>query len=381
MSDRIYFDYAAATPLDERVFAAMQPYFSDQFHNPSAMYGSARRVKTDYQEAKHRIASHLGAKSQELIMTAGATESIALALTAARDTHIVTSAIEHDAVLASARQGNHSIVAVDGKGMVNLEELADAITDETTLVSIGYANSELGTIQRLRLVADIIEEKRAQRRARANKRPLWFHTDASQAAGLLDLNVSRLGVDMLTLNAAKCYGPKQVGLLWARSGVKLSSLIPGGGQERGLRSGTENVAGVIGFAEALRIAEKKRKSETLRFHQMRDDLQKILCAELPELIVSGHPKYRLANHLHVALDGLDAERVVFALDMRDIEVATGSACAANKHTRSHVLEAIGLSETTADGSIRLTLGRFTKESDIERIARTLVEVMREERQR
>ena len=375
--DLIYLDHAAATPLDARVFAAMQPYFHDLFFNPSSPYAQALSVRRDYEDAKHRIAQAIGAKSDELVMTAGATESINLAF-ASIGGHIITSPIEHHAVLASAMQYETTFAEVDDKGVVKAESIKRAIRPDTRLISIALANNELGTIQPLRAIASLVHEERKQRLTQGNTTPLYIHSDASQGAGQIDVHVTRLGIDLLTLNAGKMYGPKQVGLLWAASGVILLPHITGGGQERGIRSGTENVAGTVGFATALELAEKHRKFEAERLSGLRDRLQSRLLSTFEAAIISGHQKRRLPGHLHISFPGIDAERLVFGLEARGVMVATGSACAANKGTRSHVLTAIGLAPDVADGSVRITLGHLTDESVIARAADILVDVIQKE---
>jgi len=376
----IYLDHAAATPLDPEVLAAMQPYFSDAFYNPSSPYAPAVKVRREYEAAKAKIASIIGAKSGELTMTAGATESINLAF-AAGDGHIVTTAIEHQAVLAAASRHNHTLVTVDKNGRVNPDDIKKAIRSDTWLVSIGLANSEIGTVQPLRKIADIVNAVRKNRLAEGNKTPLYLHSDASQGAGQLDLHVTRLGVDMLTLNAAKVYGPKQVGLLYASRSVKLKPLVLGGGQEAGLRSGTENVPGVIGMAKALSMADSRRVEEVRRMTALRDKLQAKLTETFSDAVVSGHPKHRLASHLHISFPGIDAERLVFGLEARGVLVATGSACAANKGTRSHVLIAIGLDDRTADGSLRISIGKHTDEAQIDAAAKAIIDTVNIEKAR
>jgi len=257
----MYLDHAAATPLDERVFLAMQPYFSEKFMNPSSPYAPALAVRRDYEAAKQVIASSIGAKPDELVMTAGATESINLAF-GSMNGHVVTANIEHHAVLAAAKTRDHTLVASDERGIVTAESVRGAIRPDTQLVSVALANNELGTVQPLRDIAAVIRAEREARLTRGDTTPIYLHSDASQGAGQLDVHVARLGVDLLTLNAGKVYGPKQVGLLWAASHVRLSPQIVGGGQERGLRSGTENVAGTVGFAKAMELAERNRKSES-----------------------------------------------------------------------------------------------------------------------
>lgn len=381
MSRDIYLDYAAATPCDERVFLAMQPYIKEQFYNPSAAYTPARRVRAAYDEAKQRIAAAIGAKRDELVMTAGATESINIAFNGVvrPGDHVVIGATEHPAVRSVAGQYDCAVARASEKGIIKPEAVERCISEQTVLVSVTAADSEVGVVQPLKDIASVIHEVRLKRQKMGNDTPLYFHTDASQAAGAVDLHVARLGVDMMTLNAAKCYGPKQVGLLWASTQTNLRPYILGGGQERGLRSGTENIAGVVGFATALEYVQAHRHEESKRLAALRDNLQKQLLKAVPELLVNGHPKKRLPGHLHVSLDGLDAERVVFHLDMKGIYCATGAACAANKGTRSPVLTAIGLTDTQADGSLRFSLGRQTTEADTRRAAVAIVEAIKTER--
>lgn len=376
----IYLDHAAATPIDPKVLAAMEPYFSHDFYNPSAPYSPAVKVRREYEAAKQVIARAIGAKADDLVMTAGATESINLAFLNVYG-HVITSAIEHHAVLAVAKRLGATLLAPDAKGIVSAQQVKEAMTPETQLVSIALANNELGTIQPLRDIAEVVKQERDRRLAENNHTPIFLHTDASQGVGQLDVNVARLGVDMLTLNAAKVYGPKQVALLWAAPHVTLAPYIVGGGQERGLRSGTENVAGVIGFAKAMELASAHRKFESDRLQKLRDGLQKALTEAFPIAVISGNQKHRLAGHLHISFPNLDAERVLFALETRGVLVATGSACAANKGTRSHVLTAIGLAPEVADGSLRLTLGHLSNEENIPKAAAIIVEEISKEYQR
>ena len=375
----IYLDNAAATPVDSRVLAAMMPYFSDEFYNPSAAYLSARKVRADVEEARHTLAKLIGAKSAEIIVTAGATESINLALGGVEG-RIVTTAVEHSAVLETARQRGGYILSVDDRGRINLDELRNSLTDDVVLVSVGYVNSETGVVQNMRAIAEIVQTVRDERQVRGVTTPLYLHTDASQAAGLLDLNVSRLGVDLMTLNAGKCYGPKQVGLLYVRAGIHLKPLILGGGQEMGLRSGTENVTGIIGFAKALELAEKLRGSEVKRLSELRSKLKQYLINNLPDVRINENTKANSPAILNISVSGVDGERVVFGLDERGVQVATGSACAANKGVRSHVLTAMGLDEAAVDGSLRISMGRFTTEQDINQAGQIIVDVINEQRQ-
>ena len=373
----IYLDHAAATPMDRRVFDAMQPYFIELFFNPSSPYLPAVSVHRDYEAAKRTLANLIGGKPGEVIMTAGATESINLAFTGVGG-HVVVANIEHPAVLSCAKNMEHTIIAADKSGIISAEAVKSAITPKTRLVSVALANNELGTIQSLRDIAAVVRSEREARLVRGDDTPIYFHSDASQGVGQLDVNVARLGVDMLTLNAGKMYGPKQVGLLWAASFVRLSPQIFGGGQERGLRSGTENVAGVVGFARALELAVEHRKFESDRLAKLRDYLQSVLVDAFPNAVVSGHQKHRLSGHLHISFPGIDGERLVFLLENCGVLVATGSACAANKAAKSHVLDAIGMSDELAGGSIRITLGHLSDEKDTKLAGRILVKAINSE---
>jgi cysteine desulfurase len=373
----IYLDHAAATPMDPKVLAAMQPYFFDDFYNPSAPYAPAIVVRRAYEAAKDSIGHTIGVKGDEIVMTAGATESINLAFYSIGG-HIVTANVEHHAVLEAAKQFEHTFVEADARGLVSSSSIKAAILPTTRLVSIALANNELGTIQPLRDIAEVVRTEREARLARGDHTPIYLHTDASQGVGQLDVNVARLGVDLLTLNAAKVYGPKQVGLLWSASHVELKPQVRGGGQERGIRSGTENVAGAIGFAKALELASEHRKYESDRLSKLRNTLESALVEAFPQAVLSGHRKHRLAGHLHISFPNLDAERVLFALESRGVLVATGSACAANKGTRSHVLTAIGLAPEVADGSLRMTLGHLSNEENIAKATEYIIEAVTNE---
>ena len=375
MSSMIYLDYAAATPVNRKVLVAMQPYFSDVFYNPSAAYGLARQTRADYSDAKHRIAQVIGAKPAEIVMTSGATESIALAINGVGG-GVLTTSIEHPAVLKNAP--NAKIIPVDEHGLVDVENVRKYITDDINLISIGYANNEIGTVQNIKEIAAICRETRLERSNRGVDAPLVLHTDASQVAGLLDINVARLGVDLMTLNSDKCYGPKGVGLLYVRAGTKLEPIVRGGGQEMGFRSGTENVAGVVGFAVALEIVEKRRKTEVKRLEELRKNLEKYITYDIKNVKLNGSKKHCLSNILNFSIPGLDGERAVFALDQKGVCMATGSACSANKGNRSHVLTAIGLTDELSDGSLRISMGRGTTLEQIEKLKPILLEVIENE---
>lgn len=375
----IYLDHAAATPLDDQVFAAMQPYYSQQFYNPSAVYLSAKAVAKDIAEARHSVAQNLGVRPAEITFTAGGTEANNLAIHGVMSqflgSHIVVSAVEHDSVLESAKVYDHTLAPVQADGRIDLDELAQAITDKTVLVSVMYVNNEIGTVMPLSRVAKLIQTIREERQKAGNDLPLYFHTDAAQAPLYLDIHVPRLGVDLMTLNGGKIYGPKQSGVLYAAANVKLAARIVGGGQEFGRRSGTENVAGIIGFSKALELATAGRQ----KLSRQVGDLQQLFISELskqvPGAVVNGSVKYRTPNNLHITIPGSDNERLMMELDEQAIMCAVGSACSASSDEPSHVLKAIGLSDEEAQASLRFSMGRATTEADIKATIAALVDVL------
>lgn len=376
-----YLDHAAATPVDVVVLESMQPYFSEKFFNPSSPYSAGVEVKRDYLAAKQKIAQVIGVQKDEIVMTAGATESINIAFSATSGACLV-AATEHAAVLAAAgRVGEVVKVTPNKKGRINPEDVRRALTPEVQFVSIGLVNNELGTIQSIEEIAKIVEAEKRRRTESGEKTPLLFHSDASQAAALMDVKPKRLGVDLLTLSAAKVYGPKQVGLLWVKPGVVLRPTVVGGGQEMGLRSGTENVAGVVGFAVALELAAKRRNSEVKRLKAIRDDMQQRLTEDFPELIFSSDNKKGLVSFLNFSLPGIDAERLIFMLEKKGVMLATGSACAANSGTKSHILEAIGLDDQEIAGSLRISLGRLSTEENCREATQLIIEAINSEKAR
>lgn len=380
-TNAIYLDHAAATPIDPLVVAAMQPYFTELFYNPSSPYVSAVQVKRDYREAKARIARELGVLGDELVMTAGATESINLGLSAAGDGVLAVGATEHTSVLEVAKHLGGIVIPADEKGRITAEAVRRSMHSDITLISVGLVNNELGIIQPIDEIMQVVEAERERRRAAGESSPLYVHCDASQGLPLLDIKPKRMGIDLLTLSAAKVYGPKQVGLLWVRPGVTVSARIAGGGQEGGLRSGTENVAGVVGFAVAVELAAKRRSGEIKRLRGLRDEMQRTLEREFPWMIVSSDKKKSLANFLHISFPGIDAERLIFWLEQRGVMVATGSACAANKGTQSHVLTAISMGDEAIRGSLRISLGRLSTEENCQEAARLIIEAVRTEQER
>ena len=375
----VYLDYAAATPVDPEVAAAMAPYLTERFWNPSAPYSRAREVRDDVERARGSIARALGARPDCLTFTAGATEANNLAF-AAVEGHVVVDAIEHESVLACAATHARRTVRVGTDGLVDPAVVTRAIRPETELVSVELANGEIGCVQPVREIARVVAAERARRLEAGERTPIYLHSDASQAAGALSVNVSSLGVDMLTLSAAKLYGPKQVGVLWASEDVRLRPLVYGGGQEGGVRSGTENVAGIVGMARALELALERRASESAHLTALRERLRSRILELVPWAHVSGprNPKRRLPGLLSVSFAGIEARRLVIALEREGVFVGTGSACAASRMRVSHVLEAIGMPRELAEGSLRLTLGRPTTEEDVDHAAEAIGRAVRAE---
>ena len=374
--DMIYLDHAAATPVDSRVLEAMKPYFTEEFFNPSAAYLPAKKVASEYEAAKAVIAHAIGAKTSDLVITAGATEANNLAFSATSGRGVLYLETEHDSVRRVAAVYGGAPIKVLGNGLIDLEDLKAKLTDEVELISVALVNNELGTIQLMSEIAGVIREVKLDRMRRGVKRQLLLHSDASQALTLLDINVARLGVDLLTLNAAKVYGPKGVGALYVSHEAKLRPLSYGGGQENGLRAGTENVPGVIGFSKAVELAKEHLNGNRKKYASWR----RILLDELKgyELI---NKKHALDSFVVICYNGIDAERLVFLLEEKGIYVATGAACAASKGLRSHVLTAIGLSNEQIAGSLRLTLGETNNEAQLHEAAKIINEVVASEFER
>ena len=359
----VYLDYAAATPIDTAVQAAMEPYFSRQFHNPSALYLAGRAAHQALEQARSSVAKSLGTKPAEITFTAGATEANNLAIQGVMknypDGEVLVSSIEHESVLAPAKLFKHKLIPVNSQGIVDLAALRKMINSRTALVSVGLVNNEIGTIQPLAEIAKIL-----------NQSSILLHSDAAQAPNYLDLSPSRLGVDLLSLNGGKIYGPKQSGALFIKAGTKVQPLILGGGQESGLRSGTENLAAAAGLAKAIEISVQKRDSESRRV----TSLKKLFMAELEKLDVAsinGSTKHSAPHIVNVSFAGMDNERLMMELDERGFQVATGSACSAANQEPSHVLKAIGLSDQTAGSSLRFSFGRPTSEADIMQVLKQL----------
>ena len=339
-----------------------------------------KSVKSEIDAARHKIAQLIGARSEEIIFTAGATESCNLAIKGIMnkyaDANIVISNIEHSAVKNTAANYEFKQTKVLPTGLIDLRDLTSQIDDRTVLISIIHANNEIGVVQNLSQVADLVREVRVQRKQSGNDLPILLHSDASQSGNYLDLHASRLGVDLLTINGGKMYGPKQSGILYVKSGVILVPQIDGGGQEWGLRSGTENVANIVGFTEAFGVAQASRKDESHRLEYLRDYLIGKIEQDFPTFLINGTLKHRLPNNVNFSIPDVDGERLVMMLDEVGVQCATGAACSAQSDESSHVIKALGRSEQEAKGSIRLSFGRGTTKEEIDEFYVRFCEVVK-----
>jgi cysteine desulfurase len=374
---RIYMDHAATTPFHPEVTEAMLPYLGERFGNPSSIYGEGREARRAVEEARSQVANALGADPAEIIFTSGGTEADNLAvLGAARagsgeNRHIVTTVIEHHAVLEPChyleREGFEvTYLPVDGSGILDPEEVRKAITPSTLLVSVMHANNEIGTVQP-------VEEISAVCRVAG----IYLHTDAVQAVGALDVDVDRLGVDLLSVSAHKLYGPKGTGCLYARRGTKLESILLGGGQERRMRSGTENVAGIVGFATAMRLAAEEWKTRSDQVRPLRDRLIGGILERIPYTRLNGDRERRLPNNVNVLFDYIEGEAICLKLDLQGVAASTGSACSSESGEVSHVLLALGIPQEKAHGSLRLTLGRENTAEDVDLVLEKLPPIIEE----
>lgn len=379
---KIYLDHAATTYLDEKVVKAMAPFWQKQFGNPSSLYTDGVEGKFAIEESRSKIAKIINSRDSEIIFTAGGTESVNLAVFGVvrnfigrGKPHIICSAIEHHAVLESFKALEEegveaTYLPVDQFGFIDVKDLVKALRPNTILVSVMYANNEIGTVQ------PIAELSRAVKKSNPK---IIFHTDACQASGALPLDVNKLGVDVMTLNGSKAYGPKQIGLLYVRQGVSLKPLIYGGGQENGLRSGTENVPAIVGLAAALELAEKNRIKESKRLRDLRNYFIKKLSAVVPNLLLNGPDikndseknPIRLPNNINFSVIGAEGEALLLYLDAKGIEISTGSACASTSLDPSHVIKALGRSEKDARSAIRISLGKVNTKKDLDFVIKVM----------
>ena len=362
---KVYLDYAATTPTDPEVIVAMEPYFFDKFGNASSLHAYGQEAKKALEDSRQSLADFIGAAPEEIVFTSGGTESDNFALLGVayalekKGNHIITSAIEHHAISEPAKflekKGfKVTYLGVDKYGLVSEDDLKKAITDKTILVSLMHANNEIGSLQPIAQLSKLAKEK-----------GIYFHTDAVQTVGHIPLNVDQLNVDLLSLSAHKFYGPKGVGALYIRKGTHLETFMRGGDQERGRRASTHNISGIVGLAKAIELCQNKMEGEIKFQTALRDKLIKEIPDRIPEVILNGHPKQRLPNNVNFSIKYIEGESILLSLDMLGIACSTGSACTSSSLEPSHVLLAIGLDHETAHGSVRITLGRFTRESDID----------------
>lgn len=361
---RIYLDHAATTPLAQEVFEAMKPYFSEKFGNASSLHSFGQEARAAIEASRKIAAKFLGARPNEIIFTSGGTESNNLAIKGvafankSKGNHIITSKIEHHAILEPChwleKHGfKVTYLNVDKYGLVNPADVEKAITKDTILVSIMHANNEIGTIEPIEEIGKICK-----------KHGVYFHTDAVQSFGKIPIDVKKMNIDLLSASSHKLYGPKGVGLLYINQDVKIEPVQHGGGHESGLRSGTENVPGIVGFAKAIELAEKNMKKEAERQTKLRDKIiNEIL--KIPGSQLNGHPTQRLPNNVNVSIKGVEGEALLIRLNEKGIAVSTGSACSTKSLEPSHVLTAIGLTAEQAHGSLRITLGKDNTEQDID----------------
>jgi cysteine desulfurase len=368
----IYLDHNATTPIDRRVFEAMVPFLQESWGNPSSPYRFGNQTRAAVEQARKRIAEGLGCKPTELVFCSSGTESDNLALRGvaralkSKGSHIVTSAIEHHAVLHTCKalesEGFQvTYVPVTSDGVVQLEALAASLRDETLLVSIVHANNETGVIQPVKEIS-----------ALTRKHGIVFHTDAVQSAGKLHCRLAELGADLVTFSVHKLYGPKGAAALYVREGSPLASVTTGGAQEHGLRAGTENVAGIVGFAEAMALAFENAENEGGRLRALRDRLEREVTSAVRGVRINGARASRVPNTSSLSFEGIDGESIVLGLDVQGICVSTGSACSTGEPEPSHVLRAMGLSPRHAQGTGRVSLGHETREEHIDTTVRALV---------
>ena len=371
----IYLDNAASTPVHEKVIEEMIPYFKEQYGNPSSIHSLGRIANAAVQTGRKRIADLINADSKEILLTSGGTESNNTAIYGIalqnKGKHIITSSIEHDAVLEPCkrleREGYRiTYLPVDKYGLVNSHDLRKEISRDTCLITIMFANNEVGTIQPIKEISTIAHENN-----------VVFHTDAVQAVGKVPIDVKKLGIDLLSISAHKINGPKGVGALYIRKGITISPLISGGGQENGLRSGTENVASIIGFGMACKLAKENMDQNITHFKNLTSNLINRVLKEIPGSILNGHMERRIPNNVHFTFLGVNGEDLIIKLDENKISASTGSACSVRTQKASHVLRAMGFSHEQITGSLRLSVGITNTEQEINETVETLKKIVQE----
>jgi len=368
-------DNAATTQIDPEVVEEMVPYFKYKYGNASSLHSFGREAYEGIEKARKQVAELIGASQNEIIFTSGGTESDNMAIKGIaykyrdRGKHIITSQIEHPAVLETCNFLESmgfkvTYLPVDKYGLIDIESLTKYITKDTILITIMHANNEIGTIEPVREIGEIAHEMGA-----------IFHTDAVQTVGKIPIDVEKLNIDLLTLSGHKIYGPKGVGALYKKDGVQIQPLIHGGGHERGLRSGTENVPGIVGLGKAAELSKNRLTDDSAKLTVLRDKFINRVLSEIEESFLNGHPTKRLPNNAHFRFSGIEGESLILSLDDKGIAASTGSACSSKKLTPSHVLMAIGLNEIQAHGSLRISLGRNNTEEDVEYACDSLIEVV------
>lgn len=371
---KVYLDHAATTPVDKEVLEAMLPFFDEKFGNASSLHAYGREAREALEKSREEVAKLINADADEIIFTGSGTESDNLAIKGIAFKHgrghIITSKIEHPAVLETCKYLEKkgfdvTFLPVDEYGLVKPEDVENAIRDDTILISIMHANNEIGTIEPIEEIGEI-----------ARKHGILFHTDAVQSAGKIEIDVKKINVDLLSMSSHKIYGPKGVGALYVRRGVKLEPVLHGGGHEKGMRSSTENVAGIVGFAKACEICRRRMHEDADKITRLRDKIIKEVL-KIEESYLTGHPTRRLPNNASFYFKGIEGESLVLMLDAKGIATSTGSACSSKKLQASHVLLAIGIRPEDAHGSLRVTLGRENTEEEIDYFLEVLPEVVEE----
>ncbi|MBZ1356486.1 MAG: cysteine desulfurase [Candidatus Nealsonbacteria bacterium] len=377
MAKEIYLDYSATTPIDKKVLDKMLPYLQENYGNPSSIYALGQRSLFGIDNSRKIISEFLGAKADEVLFVGSATEANNMAILglikklAKKDLHVITSKIEHPSVLETCRAlekegASVTYLPVGKNGIVQVSDVEKSIQANTVLVSVMYANNEIGTIQPIKEIGVLIKRINEKREA---KNKIFFHTDAVQGSNYLNCDVNDLGVDMLSFSGHKIYGPKGIGVLYVQRGTPIKPIIYGGGQEQGLRPGTENVASIVGMGEAIRLVSDN-KEEQKSIKKLRDKLIKEVL-KIPRARLNGSETDRLINNANFSFKGAEGESIVMALDQKGIFASTGSACSSNSLEPSHVLMGIGLSQEEAHCSLRVTLGRKTKEKEVDELIKVL----------
>ncbi len=371
----IYLDNAATTEIHENVLKEMIPFLKEHYGNPSSMHRLGRVSNKAVKKVRKQIADLISAEPEEILLTSGGTESnntVLYGITHANQgNHIITSSIEHEAILEPCKKLEKegfeiTYLPVNREGLVNPEDFKQSIKENTCLASIMFANNEVGTIQPIREISKICQEKK-----------IFFHTDAIQAIGKVNINVKGLGVDLMSISSHKINGPKGVGALYIRKGIPMEPFIVGGGQENGLRSGTENVAGQVGFGKACQLAKENLEKNIIHFKNLRDTLVSKVLEEIPHVTINGHPEKRIPSNAHFSFLGVNGEDLIIKLDEEGIAASTGSACSVKTQKESHVLKSMGFSHDQITGSLRLTLGTSNTILEIEKTVITLKNVVEE----